>query len=247
MGSRLGSDTPKASHRYMSPARGSVSGAATPRDLNARVKILELYTLHVLLRNNEWEYAREFISVSSVLDDERREAFLQALESLQEEQQEVQRREREDRERHQEELRREREEALRLKEENERMERRRKELETQGGSEVDYGVEEPIRPAAARDPNRSALSRGRKKAPASPPTLGERATVLARQFQAAFDQLGVALQTNPMLLTKLVGFVLGLVLVLSREGVRQRIRRIIADSWGKVKSTAGMGMKVSYI
>ena len=230
----------------MSPARGSVSGAATPRDLNARVKILELYTLHVLLRNNEWEYAREFISVSSVLDDERREAFLQALESLQEEQQEVQRREREDRERHQEELRREREEARRLKEENERIERRRKELETQGGSEVDYGVEEPIRPAP-RDPNRSALSRGRKKAPASPPTLGERATVLARRFQAVVDQLGVALQTNPMLLMRVVAFVLGLVLVLSREGVRQRIRRIIAGSWGKLKATAGMGMKVSYI
>lgn len=230
----------------MSPARGSVSGAATPRDLNARVKILELYTLHVLLRNDEWDYAREFISVSSVLDDERREAFLQALDSLQEEQLEAQRREREDRERRQEELRREKEGARRLKEENESMERRRKELETQGGSEVDYGVEEPIRPAPT-DPSRSAPSRGRKKVSTSPPTLSERATVLARQFQAAVDQLGVALQTNPMLLMRVVAFVLGLLLVLSREGLRQRIRRIIAASWGKVKATAGMGMKVSYI
>ncbi len=76
--------SPRHTPRYRSPAK-STSGAETPRDLNARVKILELYTLHVLLRNNEWDYARDFISVNSVLDDERREAFLQALQSLQEE------------------------------------------------------------------------------------------------------------------------------------------------------------------
>ncbi|PBP22955.1 peroxin 26 [Diplocarpon rosae] len=74
----------------------SPSGTDTPRDLNARVKILELYTLHVLLRNNEWDYARDFISISSVLDEERREAFLQALQSLHEEQQESERREKEE-------------------------------------------------------------------------------------------------------------------------------------------------------
>ena len=228
----------------MSPARGAVSGAATPRDLNARVKILELYTLHVLLRNNEWEYAREFITVSSVLDDERREAFLQALESLQEEQQLAQRREEEEAEKRQEEMRRE---ARRLKEENEKMERRRKELEKRGGSEVDYGVEDaPIR-GAPRDPNKSALSRGGKKARPPPPTLGERATVLARRFHAVVDELGTALRTNPVLLMKVIGFVLSLVLVLSSPRVRERIRRIVAGGWGKVKATAGMGVKVSYI
>lgn len=66
--------SPRLSSRSRrSPSKGA-SGADTPRDLNARVKILELYTLHVLLRNNEWDYAREFISVSAVLDEERRDA-----------------------------------------------------------------------------------------------------------------------------------------------------------------------------
>src|SRR5271156_2690385 len=83
----------QSSQRASSPTK--VNGTDTPRDLNARVKILELYTLHVLLRNNEWDYAREFISISEVLDDERREAFLQALQSLQDEQNEAARRERE--------------------------------------------------------------------------------------------------------------------------------------------------------
>jgi len=60
-----------------------VNGAETPKDLTSRLKILELFTLHVLPRNDEWDYARSFISMSDVLDDERREAFLQSLQELQ--------------------------------------------------------------------------------------------------------------------------------------------------------------------
>ncbi|EJT73180.1 peroxin 26 [Gaeumannomyces tritici R3-111a-1] len=149
--------TPRRRHR--SPIKNSsASGADTPRDLNARVKILELYTLHVLIRNNEWDYAREFISVSSVLDEERREAFLQALSSLQEEQQEQERQERAERERQEERLREDLHEARRLRAENEEHERRRR-LEQQhddrlrregGSSEVDYGIESTPRAAVAK-------------------------------------------------------------------------------------------------
>ena len=35
------------------------TGTDTPRDLEKRIKLLELYTLHVLPRNEEWDYARE--------------------------------------------------------------------------------------------------------------------------------------------------------------------------------------------
>lgn len=59
------------------------NGAGTPKDLASRLKLLELFTLHVLPRNEEWEYARSFISMSDVLDEERREAFLQSLQELQ--------------------------------------------------------------------------------------------------------------------------------------------------------------------
>src|SRR2546423_1438687 len=61
-----------------------VSGADTPKELSSRLKILELFTLHVLPRNEEWDYARSFINNSDILDDERREAFLQTLLELQE-------------------------------------------------------------------------------------------------------------------------------------------------------------------
>lgn len=60
-----------------------MNGTSTPKDLTSRIKILELFTLHVLPRNDEWEYARSFITNSDILDEERREAFLQTLQELQ--------------------------------------------------------------------------------------------------------------------------------------------------------------------
>ena len=73
--------------------RKSHTGTDTPRDLNTRIKLLELYTLHILPRNDEWDYAREFINMSEVLDDERKEAFLLALQSLKEEKEDSEKRE----------------------------------------------------------------------------------------------------------------------------------------------------------
>lgn len=61
-----------------------MNGTSTPKDLTSRIKIIELFTLHVLPKNKEWEYARSCISNSDVLDEERREAFLQTLAELQE-------------------------------------------------------------------------------------------------------------------------------------------------------------------
>ncbi|KAK8034837.1 hypothetical protein PG993_009832 [Apiospora rasikravindrae] len=151
------SKNPSSKHRRSASKSKATSGADTPRDLNARVKILELYTLHVLLRNNEWDYAREFISVSDVLDEERRDAFLQALQSLQEDQQEQERIEKEEQERQDEQLHKDLEEAKRLRSENETRERKRLEEERarREGSEVDYGIEKT--PGAA-----NGSSKGRR-------------------------------------------------------------------------------------
>ncbi|RMZ86422.1 hypothetical protein DV736_g6355, partial [Chaetothyriales sp. CBS 134916] len=71
--------------------RSHMNGTSTPKDLHSRIKIIELFTLHVLPAVGEWDYARSFVSNSDILDDERREAFLQTLAELQEakEQEEV--------------------------------------------------------------------------------------------------------------------------------------------------------------
>ncbi|KAF9872618.1 peroxin 26 [Colletotrichum karsti] len=261
------SPSPRLNNRHRSPAKGT-SGADTPRDLNARVKILELYTLHVLLRNNEWDYAREFISVSSVLDDERREAFLQALQSLQEEQQEAERRETEERRQEQEQLRRDIEEAKKLRAENEERERRRLEEERarREGTEVDYGIEgtpsragsskagsskgrhaRAVSNASGSNSNpKMPVSRAKGKSPTSP-TFGTRASMVVSRMKELIDQLGASFKTNPMLLMRLLAFILGLVVMFGQKNIRERIQRVLGNGWSKVKATAGMGVKVSYI
>lgn len=243
---------PRRMSRQASPYKGT-GGTDTPRDLNARVKILELYTLHVLLRNNEWDYAREFISVSSVLDDERREAFLQALESLQEEQQEKERQEREERQRQEDQLRRDLEEARRLRAENEERERRRIEEERlrREGSEVDYGIEQTPSHSGVRkhrpSNSQAGVPRPVGRAGNQPQTLTARASMVFSRMRTIVEQLAHTLNGNPALVMRLLAFIMGFLIMLGHKGIRQRIQRVLGASWGKVKATVGMGAKVSYI
>ena len=122
----------------------------------------------MLLRNNEWEYAREFITISEVLDEERREAFLQALQSLQDEQAEAERRDREE-QRYQEEMLRRDVEDQRRKREQEDRERRlldeRRESTKRSPSEVDFGVEESVRSPSTRSGKTSSINGGSKPIP----------------------------------------------------------------------------------
>ncbi|KAL8635084.1 MAG: hypothetical protein Q9228_007392, partial [Teloschistes exilis] len=73
-------NSPKNSYRESSsPTNGATN---TPHALASRLKILELYILHVLPANSQWEYARDFIQINDTLDDERKELFSHALEAL---------------------------------------------------------------------------------------------------------------------------------------------------------------------
>lgn len=258
--------SPRVHSRHRSPSKAR-SGADTPRDLNARVKILELYTLHVLVRNEQWDYAREFIRMSPVLDEERRDAFLQALQSLQEDQQEAERKEREEKQRQEDQLRRDVEEARRLRAENEEREKRRLEEERarREGSEIDYGIDtKSAGGSSTGKPRRNRTSTGgsagrssrsttgggaspNKSKAVAPVSLGARAAVVLANLRAMIERLSVTLHANPMLLMRFLAFIIGLVLMFGKKNLRERIARIMATSWNKVKATAGMGTKVSYI
>ncbi|EGD97501.1 peroxin-26 [Trichophyton tonsurans CBS 112818] len=137
----------------------SAAGTDTPKDLAVRVKLLEMFTLHVLPRNEEWEYAREFINLSEALDDDKKEAFIQTLDNLLEEKEKGAQRAAEIQQEKEEELERQRkqredEEIQRAEEEKKKQEREHKQKqqhETSGeksmsnhkrsSSEVDYGIE----------------------------------------------------------------------------------------------------------
>ena len=153
--------------------RKSHTGTDTPRDLNTRIKLLELYTLHVLPRNDEWDYAREFISMSEVLDDERKEAFLLALHSLKEEKEDAEKREEKLRQQQKEQLeeRRRETEAKRLEQLRQDEERRKRDAEAKKQPRPD-----PERAATddrLRQPKPSSVgsqSSGSRRTPAKKPT-----------------------------------------------------------------------------
>lgn len=217
------------------------------------------------MKNNEWDYAREFISISAVLDEERREAFLQALQTLQDEHHEAERREKEERRYQEEQLTKDIEDARRRRLENEQRERKREEEEKlrRGGSEIDYGVEE-TRPGTARSTTgnsaRGSTKGTRKQTASSPPAaaatnrklpppsmLTRMSTIISNIRTLILQNMVGGFKTRPMFLLQMLAFIIGILVVVSRKEVKTRIKRIMADSWGKLSGTVKMGGKVSYI
>lgn len=143
-------------------------GTDTPKDLAARVKIIELFTLHVLPQNAEWDYAAEFIRLSEVLDEERKEVFLQTLDELKEEKERGNQRAAE--------LQREKEAELERQAQEEEEERRKataaaeKAQKASAGhrranSEVDFGIDKSHPNGTAK--GRSAVKGADKPGPSS--------------------------------------------------------------------------------
>lgn len=65
--------TQKKIEAYLSAAPHLMGQDDDPRGVSQRVKLVELYILHVLPRVGDWEYAREFTHMSGDLDDEQKE------------------------------------------------------------------------------------------------------------------------------------------------------------------------------
>lgn len=263
----------ETSHTSIGSGNGQSSytdGTSTLRDLTLRIKLIELYSLHILPRNDEWTYAKEFINMSDVLDEERREALLQALQSLQDEKL--------NKHDHEESLIREQDEKLERERQN--IERRRLE-EAQAGnerlrneqnlighkrteSERDYGIDGPNSTPRSSQPS-SYLSKrldksvedsqlGNPRPPSTtsskrskPVGIYKRSVAMMNALQQLISNMTYSLSKNPMLLLRFVLFLMGLILALSRRDVKDKLGRITGSGWEKVKRTVGMGVKVSYI
>lgn len=276
-----------------------MNGTNTPKDLASRIRVLELFTLHVLPRNDEWDYARSFISNSDILDEERREAFLQTLQELQEvnEQDDVKPVEHDV-----------------FEDTREEMQTPQTNISDEGhhtlpkptlsrttskhqrtSSEVDYGIEmdhpngshlapkqdaksSTVQPSKAAtmtnippqplpsiaSPRSPPASSSVGRTPMSPPAHTPRQPARkakasnqnsmlaqARQLFLALSNLARNLagtiSKNPTTLLRFVLFILAFVMAFSQRQVRERARKLLRTSWGKVRGTVGMGTKVSYI
>lgn len=253
----------------------SSGGTDTPKDLMARVRIIELFTLHVLPRNEEWEYAAEFINLSEALDEERKEVFLQSLDGLKEEKElgnlraaAIQR------EKDAELERQARDNERRRAEEAAASSRPEQNGNKRNGSEADSAAAEKksthrgskgrSSKSIDRQTNGSKTGSSAGRTAFSPPSGSssssknvkkpEKPEARARKSQALMTVLRNLVQYftrmvsgNPLSLARLVLFVLGMVMALSRQDVRERIQRVTGTGWNKVKGTIGMGVKVSYI
>ncbi|OQO13739.1 hypothetical protein B0A48_01969 [Cryoendolithus antarcticus] len=222
----------------------SVHSTSSPKALQVRQKILEVYALHVLPAVGEWEQAREFLEGCGSLDEERREAFLEALKGLREEKNGVVVRERELKER------REREEAEesaererrrlddgRLRVEQEQKERMAREKAKAVAAAT--ATVSPAKPTPTPVPGSATNGRPVRKAPTprTPPAS------MYTQFTALITTTRQNLNASP----RLIMFILAFLILAMRRDIRLRLRRALADSWQKVQRTVGMGMKVSYV
>ncbi|CAK38992.1 hypothetical protein AnigIFM59636_009541 [Aspergillus niger] len=249
-----GSSTPRAN-----------GGTDTPKDLAARVKIIELFTLHVLPANEEWEYAQEFINLSEVLDEDRKELFLQTLEGLKEEKQQGELRAAALQREKDAELERQAREAERRRAEEAEAAERAQRGHGRSGSEVDYGIEKTYPNGSMKGKGKFAEKQSSKPGTSagrtafSPPgskniKKTEKPEARAKQSRALVNvvrnilrYVSKSIAGNPLSFARTLLFMLGIIAALSRQDVRERIRRITGSGWQKIKGTVGMGVKVSYI
>ncbi|KAK3067798.1 hypothetical protein LTR53_015109 [Teratosphaeriaceae sp. CCFEE 6253] len=261
--------TSDAGGQHVSFGDGTMSpapvGSMSPKALATRLKILGLYALHVLPANEEWEYARQFIELNESLDEERREAFMQALEELRGEKDGSAAKERElaeRRDRETDEQRREEEartaEQARLDDEKRKVEEKQNKakassIKTDGSVALSHqpASSSGKTPTPAHDPPKpSSITRSPSKAqkkppaPAPPPAnLYRRASSVLHNIQTMVLQTGRSMTGGAQAFRYLM-FTLAFLAVMARRDVRMRVRRAMEEGWGKVKRTVGMGVKV---
>lgn len=237
----------------------NLNGFDPTRELNSLVKILELYTLHVLLRNNEWDFAREVITVSSILDEERREAFLEALNTLKMEQKQIKQREWEEQRLLDEKLKQEAEESRKLnrdieqkREEEDKLKRmmRHKVTELECGTEPNSNSCHVLSTSAqnkSRSPKKSSLHSISQTNKAPAPSKNTTLSILNRSrliFINIWKLMKLSagnLKMRPLFILEMMAFVASLLLILRQRDFRHKMK----SSWAKLKQTAAMAGKVS--
>ncbi|KAL9076537.1 MAG: hypothetical protein Q9161_000869 [Pseudevernia consocians] len=253
------------SHTLRGGQTSQSGGTDTPRDIHARVRIIELYTLHVLPHTGEWNYARDFINMSSLLDEEIREEFLQTLQNLEDE---------DNRGQDQFEDALPREDELTEQEPSPAEETRPDSMETvrqetstthhRSDSEQDYGIDQPralldapkFQPAPPKG-TQKPVKAVQPKPSRSPPTrsagkttntsIYKRSAAVLSALQQLVKSMTEQVSQNPMSLLRFVLFLMGLIVAFSRRDVKDRLGRLTGAGWDKLKRTVGIGMKVSYL
>ncbi|CAZ82970.1 unnamed protein product [Tuber melanosporum] len=249
--------TQKKIEAYLSAAPSLLGSEDDPKAVSQRVKLMELYILHVLPRVGDWEYAREFTQMSPDLDEEQKEAFQATLDALQKDKEET--------ERYSQELEA-RKEAEWEKEEQAERERQKRELSPSistrptprrqsvqgrakrskaGSVRGDSPTEEKMMRKQAR--TRSEDTRGAISARGG--STNKNTTSLFSTTTALLNRLQSQVHTarGRFMLLRTVIMLAMVVWMTSKRRVREKVRRLLMLAWIKTTRTVGMGMKVTYI
>ena len=239
----------------------------TPSKLSSRLEIIELYTLHVLPRVGEYEYAKDFIKMSGVLDEENKERFLYDLQNLQEE-------EAEEVESFEDGLSPE----YAVGEGMPTVNAERESVDTAWqqtpnnvhtkDNNADIGISVPEAPTNTADMrllstqfNEKPLHVPRSKVQRASSTranhkvsktgnntgIDKRSMGVVSALQRIATKMTEQVSQNPMGLLRLVLFLLGFLVAIGRRDLRDRIDRLTDAGWVRLRRTLGMGVKVSYI
>lgn len=229
--------------------------STSPKNLQTRLKILELYILHVLPSNDEWDYARQYIEISEMLDEERKEAFMHALESVKEEKEGsamrekalAEQRERESVEAKKQEEARRVEEARRAEEEKKKAAAEEAELAKQKSAQPTSKPTTSLSKSPSSKSSTAANRRGsqgsRKAPPVTPYTYQALVSSLQDTFLYARKNFG-AISTLASI--RLLLFVFAFLMLLRRD-LRMKLRQRLRELWDKLAATIGMGVKVRYV
>jgi hypothetical protein len=198
--------------------------------------------------------------MSEVLDDERKEAFLQALHGLKDEQQQAAAREREIQRSQQEQLeaqrrdeeRQRREEKLRADEEVRLREDAKRHRQSESQAREAFNRQRstlgrPEGPSGTAARPRQSPKENISRRPSDDASVPARVTAILSHLQSLILASAQHLRTNPLLLLRTILFILAFALAFGRREMRARIKRTIDKAWMNVKRTVGMGVKVSYI
>ena len=235
------------------------SGTYAPRGLLSRIKLLEVYALHILPRNDEWVEAREFIGMSDLFDDEHKERLFIELHTLKEEKDESharqtrlhqqqqkqaeQRRRQAEAEANQPEQPAGLEDARRRDRPQEKERRPRRQLHSADNSTSKIHPDKLS--ASSSLPSYSTHST--RNPPRSPLSLFNRASSLLALMHVLFSNAVYSLSANPLKLFRTLLFISAFSLAFGRRDLRERVRYILQAAWEKVRRTLGMGLKLSYV
>ena len=242
------------------------NGADTPEKLNALVKIVEIFTLHVLPQNNEWEYARDFLTRSELLSEDIKGEMLQCLEALETENSSSDGIH-ENTEQPAEGLTEQEPQPIAGITAGQMLYTTYEEQPSKGRrsqSENDYGIDNPKSAAAVPKPksaspqpiirsSRAPQSKSSRpsttKASRRPPSTSVygRGINAISTIRGITSKLAEQLAQNPMALLRFLLFLVGLITAFSRRDVKDKVGRLTRAGWEKVKQTIGMGVKSSYI